>query len=69
MNRFDFVHKQYREKKERARRERLIGSNRPAVEVNGNGTSGYRFKEGSNAGKVAGHLNVDHPNKTYKDYR
>ena len=62
MNRFDFVHKQYREKKERARRERLIGSTRPAVEVNGNGTSGYRIKEGVNKDKVAGHISPIHQN-------
>ena len=29
---------------------------RKAVEVNANGTSGYRIKEGSNAGKILKHL-------------
>ena len=29
---------------------------RKAVEVNANGTSGYRIKEGGNAGKVLKHL-------------
>ena len=29
---------------------------RKAVEVNANGTSGYKIKEGSNAGKILKHL-------------
>ena len=29
---------------------------RKAVETNANGTSGYRIKEGSNAGKILKHL-------------
>ena len=29
---------------------------RKAVEANANGTSGYRIKEGSNAGKILKHL-------------
>ena len=35
---------------------------RKAVETNANGTSGYRIKEGANAGKVLKHLKTD-PNK------
>jgi len=63
MNRFDHLHKQYREKKLRARKERILANSRDVVEVNGNGTSGYRIKHGENKDRVAGHLTVDHPNK------
>ena len=33
-----------------------IARSRKAVEINANGTSGYKIKEGANAGKVIKHL-------------
>ena len=46
--------------KERANNS--LASSRPVVAVNGNGTSGYRIKEGPNKGKVAGHISPTHTN-------
>ena len=63
MNRFDHLHKKYREEKMKARKNRVLAQTRPIVENNANGTSGYTFKQGPNAGKVAGHISVDHPNR------
>ena len=33
-----------------------IQKSRKAIEINANGTSGYKIKEGTNAGKVLKHL-------------
>ena len=33
-----------------------IARSRKAVEINANGTSGYKIKEGANAGKVIKHI-------------
>ncbi len=33
-----------------------IQKSRKAVEINANGTSGYKIKEGTNAGKILKHL-------------
>ena len=33
-----------------------MARSRKAVEINANGTSGYKIKEGANAGKVIKHL-------------
>jgi|TARA_B100001287_G_C22316716_1_gene359709 hypothetical protein len=41
---------------------RALADSRPVVNVNGNGTSGYRIKEGPNKDKVAGHLSPIHQN-------
>tara|TARA_B100000900_G_scaffold389506_1_gene382472 strand:+ start:7858 stop:8055 length:198 start_codon:yes stop_codon:yes gene_type:complete len=62
MNRFDHLHKQYREKKMKERKERLLASSRNSIDTNGGGTSGYRFKQGPNTGIVAGHISVNHQN-------
>tara|TARA_B100000676_G_scaffold303496_1_gene354111 strand:- start:253 stop:450 length:198 start_codon:yes stop_codon:yes gene_type:complete len=64
MNRFDHLHKQYREAKMKERKERLLQSSRPTIDTNGGGTSGYRFKQGPNTGAVAGHISVDHQNRS-----
>lgn len=62
MRRFDQLHKQYRETKMKERSNHVLASSRPVVNVNGNGTSGYRFKQGQNKDKVAGHISVPHKN-------
>ena len=55
MNRFDFVHKQYREAQELARKRHILSSNRREVDINANGTSGYVVKHGPNTGRVLAH--------------
>ena len=39
-----------------------IARSRKAVEINANGTSGYKIKEGANAGKVIKHLKKNSDN-------
>ena len=63
MGRFDHLHKTFREQRLKARADLTLAKSRPVVAVNGNGTSGYRIKEGQNKGKVAGHVSVDHQNR------
>ena len=63
MGRFDHLHKTFREQRLKARTNHNLAKSRPVVAVNGNGTSGYRIKEGQNKGKVAGHVSVDHQNR------
>ena len=65
MNRFDHLMKSYKQEQEKARVRRTIEIQRPVVEVNGEGTTGYRFKHGPNKGRVAAHITVNHPNKKY----
>jgi|TARA_B100000900_G_scaffold185930_1_gene157661 hypothetical protein len=62
MGRFDHLHKQFREQRMKERANNSLASSRPVVAVNGNGTSGYRIKEGPNKGKVAGHISPTHTN-------
>ncbi len=62
MGRFDHLHKQYRKQKMAERSNHVLASSRPVVAVNGNGTSGYRIKEGPNKDKVAGHISPTHQN-------
>jgi hypothetical protein len=62
MGRFDHLHKQYREARMKEKSNRALADSRPVVNVNGNGTSGYRIKEGPNKDKVAGHLSPIHQN-------
>ena len=62
MGRFDHLHKTFREQRLKERAVNSLRSSRPVVAVNGNGTSGYRIKEGVNKDKVAGHLSPIHQN-------
>ena len=62
MGRFDHLHKTFREQRLKARADLNLAKSRPVVAVNGNGTSGYRIKEGVNKDKVAGHLSPIHQN-------
>ncbi len=63
MNRFDHLHKMYREAQILKRKERLLAGSRPVVDANAGGTSGYRFKHGPRVGHVAGHITVPAKNK------
>ena len=62
MGRFDHLHKTFREQRLKEKANISLRSSRPVVDVNGNGTSGYRIKEGINKDKVAGHVSVIHQN-------
>ncbi len=62
MGRFDHLHKTFREHRLKERAVNSLRSSRPVVAVNGNGTSGYRIKQGPNKDKVAGHMSVVHKN-------
>ena len=64
MNRFDYLHKKYREEKMKSRKEAILNKSRREVETNGNGTSGYTIQEGKNKNKVAGHISVNHQNNS-----
>jgi len=62
MGRFDHLHKTFREQRLKDKANNNLAKSRPVVAVNGNGTSGYRIKEGVNKNKVAGHVSVIHQN-------
>ena len=62
MGRFDHLHKTFREQRLKERANKSLQNSRPVVAVKGNGTSGYRIKEGVNKNKVAGHVSVIHQN-------
>ena len=62
MGRFDHLHKTFREQRLKDKANNTLAKSRPVVSVNGNGTSGYRIKEGVNKNKVAGHVSVIHQN-------
>ena len=62
MGRFDHLHKTFREQRLKEKANKSLQNSRPVVDVNGNGTSGYRIKEGVNKNKVAGHVSVVHQN-------
>ena len=57
-----FSRSQAKQKRERMINNVLVKS----VNTNANGTSGYTVKNGSNKGKVLGHITVKHPNKSYE---
>ena len=51
----NIVAKHYEQKlKEQA--NKLLHKNRKEVEINANGTSGYKIKKGANKDKVLGHI-------------
>ena len=62
MNRFDHLHKTYREAKMKARKERILMMSRSEPNINGSGTSGYTVKSGENTGKVLKHISVTSSN-------
>ena len=55
MNRYDYLLKSYREQKMRERKDKILMKSRSEVNVNGNGTSGYAVKQGTNQGMVLAH--------------
>jgi len=55
MNRFDHLHRMYREEKQRERKRNILNHARHEVDINGNGTSGYVVKHGHNEGKILAH--------------
>lgn len=58
MNRFDYLHKTYRQARERSRKERILMMSRSEPNINANGTSGYAVKQGINQGMVLAHRTV-----------
>ena len=62
MGRFDHLHKTFREQRLKEKANKSLQNSRPVVAVNGNGTSGYRIKEGVNKNKVAGQVSVVYQN-------
>ena len=62
MNRFDHLHKLYRESKMRERKRNILNHARHEVDINGNGTSGYVVKHGSNKDRVLAHRSVKSTN-------
>ena len=56
MNRHTKLLNEFSRSKSQAELLNKMQKARKAVEVNANGTSGYRIKEGSNAGKILKHL-------------
>ena len=53
----DLILKNYEEKK-KEQSNKLLLKNRKEVEINGNGTSGYKIKEGVNKDKVFVHIYI-----------
>ncbi len=58
MNRFDHLHKQYREARVKARKNAILARSRLNVDTNAGGTSGYTVKQGTNTGLVLNHITV-----------
>ena len=48
----------YAEKIEKEKKEKLLFKSRKEVDINANGTSGYKIKEGINKDKVLGHITI-----------
>jgi len=53
----DLIAKNYEEKKKEQSNKVLL-SNRKEVEINANGTTGYKIKEGANKDKVLAHITL-----------
>jgi len=58
MDRHSFMLRQYREQSHKKRTEKILMANRQEVDINGNGTSGYKVKSGVNEGKILAHNNT-----------
>jgi len=57
----DLIAKNYEDKK-KEHSNKLLLKNRKEVEINGNGTSGYKIKEGSQKGRVLKHIKLESKN-------
>ena len=56
MNRHTKLLNEFSRSKSQAELLNKMARSRKAVEINANGTSGYKIKEGANAGKVIKHI-------------
>ena len=56
MNRHTKLLNEFSRSKSQAELLNKMQKSRKAIEINANGTSGYKIKEGANAGKVLKHL-------------
>jgi len=56
MNRYTKLLNEFSRSRSQAEFLNKMQKTRKAVKVNANGTSGYKIKEGSNAGKILKHL-------------
>ena len=56
MDRHTKLLKEFSRSKTQAELLNKMARSRKAVEINANGTSGYKIKEGANAGKVIKHI-------------
>ena len=54
----DLIVKNHTEK-QKEHSNKVLFKNRKEVEINANGTSGYKIKEGINKGKILGHLKTE----------
>jgi len=57
----DLIAKNYEDKK-KEQSDQVLFKNRKEVEINGNGTSGYKIKEGSQKGRVLKHIKLESKN-------
>jgi len=63
----DLIVKNYEEKK-KEQSDKFLFKTRKEVEINANGTSGYKIKEGINKGKILAHLKTEkNPLETVSD--
>ena len=62
MNRFDHLHKTYREARVRARKEAILAKSRPEVGINAGGANAYRVQNGVNAGRDLKHISTHKDN-------
>ena len=61
-DRFTHLLKSYSKEQEKYKKDKTLFSARKEVEINGNGTTGYVIKEGSNKNKVLQHISVKSKN-------
>jgi hypothetical protein len=57
----DLIAKNYKDK-QKEQSDQVLFKNRKEVEINGNGTSGYKIKEGSQKGRVLKHIKLESKN-------
>ena len=61
-NRHHYTLKKYSTTQKNKKKQSVLFNSRTAVEINGNGTSGYTVKTGKNKGKILGHISLKHSN-------
>ena len=60
--RFTHLLKSYSKEQDKSKKDKTLFAARKEVEINGNGTTGYVIKEGSNKDKVLQHISVKSTN-------